>query len=389
MSKNKWLSFHLVVKNFVRYNMKQKHILVLSNDTTNVYNFRLEVLKELINQDFLITVVSEILKHGDKLEAIGCRLLDIHVARRKTNPFQDVKLFHNYLTILRKENPDVVLTYNIKPNIYGGLACRLLKIPYLPNITGLGTALETPGWLQRIAKRLYKIGVAGAACIFFQNEENLNFFRTNKLLSKNNKTKLLPGSGVSVERFKYLPYPDDSNGIEFLFASRILKEKGIDIYLYAAEKITKKYPETTFHICGLCDDEKYLEILKKAENNGYIEYHGEQKDMIPWYRRIHCLVHPTYYPEGMSNVLLEASASGRPIITTDRAGCREIVDDGKNGFMIPIRNNEALVKAINEFMLLDLNSKKLIGEYGRMKVEKEFSRSIVVDIYLNEVRKAI
>ena len=269
----------------------------------------------------------------------------------------------------------------IKPNIYGGIACRLLKTPYISNITGLGTALENKGLLQKIIVHLYKISLRKAKCVFFQNTENQQFFIDNNISV--GKGRLIPGSGVNLEHFQVLDYPA-SDTIEFVFISRIMKEKGIEQYLEAAEYIKNKYPNTRFHICGFCEED-YQDILEEMQSKGIIVYQGVLDDVREILKITHCTVHPTYYPEGMSNVLLESAACGRPVITTDRSGCREIVDDGVNGYLAKPKDTLDLIKKIEQFIALDFDKKKKMGLAGRKKVEKEFDRQIVVNAYMEEI----
>lgn len=363
-------------------------ILLMANDTTYTYNLRKEILEAFTANRYEVVIVCKELKHADKLRQMGCRIIDIDSGRHGTNPLSDIALLMKYKKILKQEKPDVVLSYNIKPNVYGGIACKQLGIKYIPNITGLGTAVEYPGLMQKLTIRLYKAGVSGADCVMFQNEENKRFFIEHNMLNKKSRTRLLPGSGVSLDVHKALPYPKEDT-VNFLFVARVMTEKGIDLYLAAAKAIKKKYKNTMFHICGYCDDDKYIEILKKAEADGYIKYHGEQKDMIPFFEMASCLVHPSYYPEGMSNVLLEAAAHARPIIATDRSGCRETVDDGSSGYLIPIKDEAALITAVDSFMQLREDERRMMGLAGREKVEKEFDRQIVVDAYMNEIEDLV
>ena len=362
-----------------------KKAVMLINDTTYAFNLRGAVIEKLIDEDFEVVIVGQLLKLQDKLKALGAKLIGVETGRHGTNPISDLQLMHTYKRILKAEKPDVVLTYNIKPNVYGGMACQQLKIPYLPNVTGLGTPVENPGPLQALTTRLYKMGVAGASCIFFQNSENQRFFEAHKMMPKHAKIRLLPGSGVDLESHPAFPYPD-GEAVHFQFTSRILKEKGIDLYLAAAKRIHAEYPNTVFHICGGCDDPAYEEILKQAQEAGDVVYHGQQKDMIPFLKQASCIVHPSYYPEGMSNVLLEGAASARPIIATDRAGCRETVEDGVTGFLIPIQDEEALVHALERFMQMTPEQRKAMGLAGRAKMEREFDRKIVVKAYLEEIQ---
>ena len=361
------------------------HIMMIANDTTFIYNLRREVLQAFLEKGYRVTVVAQVLRFREELEAMGCRIVPVQTGRHGTNPLADLALLAKYHSIIRDEKPDLVLTNNIKPCAYGGMACRITKTRYMPNITGLGTAVENPGKLQRLTIQLYKTGTWGAECIFFQNSENLRFFKEKGMLNPKARTILLPGSGVSLDAHPVLPYPEDGDKTHFLFVARLLKEKGIDLYLEAAKAIHKKYPNTLFHICGGCDDAKYLEIVAQAEKDGGVEYHGEQKNMLPFFEMAHCLVHPSYYPEGMSNVLLEAAASGRPAIATDRAGCRETVGHGVSGFVIPIKNQQALNESLETFMQMSAAERKDMGLAGRAKVEREFDRKIVVAKYLEQL----
>lgn len=361
-----------------------KHIVMIVNDTTFAYNLRREILQRFLAEGYRVTLIGEVILYADEFAAMGCRVIDVHTGRHGTSVLQDVKLFFAYLDILRREKPDLVLTNNIKPNVYAGMVCRILGIRYIPNITGLGTAVEFPGKLQKLTTFLYKIGVAGASAVLFQNAENQQFFKERKMLGKNTKEILLPGSGVNLQSHPVLPYPQGDE-LHFLFVARVMREKGIDLYLAAAQKIRKEYPNAYFHVCGGCDDARYVQILQDAQAEGTVIYHGHQKDMIPFLQQSCCLVHPSYYPEGMSNVLLEAAASGRPLIATDRSGCRETVDAGVSGYVIPIQDEDALVAALKDFLSLSWEERRNMGLAGRRKIEREYDRQIVVQMYLNEI----
>lgn len=361
-----------------------KRVVLLANDTTYTYNLRLALIQELINKKYEIYIIAEILKFKDELESIGCHLINIDIGRHGTNPLSDIKLMKKYKKILKQIKPDYVLSYNIKPNVYGGMACKSIKTKFMPNITGLGTALEYPGKMQKITIILNKIGLKKANTVFFQNSENMLFFEKYKILSKNTKMVLLPGSGVDLEKHELIDYPND-NIIKFLYIARIMKDKGIDIYLDVAKEIRKKYPNTEFHICGYCDDDKYKYILKQYEKNDLIIYHGEQKNMIPFFKMAHCIIHPSYYPEGMSNVLLEAAAHGRPIICTDRSGCKETVNDNESGYVVPIKNTEKVIESVEKIINMSNKERKQMGLNGRKKIEKEFDRKFVVEKYMKEM----
>ena len=370
-------------------------VLILANNDVGLYKFRKELISELLHPgSFLKGRTAEpcevyiSLPNGgfvSELVNMGCIFIDTPLERHGTNPIAELKLISRYKQIIRDVRPDIVFSYTIKPNLYGGIACKALKTPCVMNITGLGTAVENGGVLQKITLFLYRLALPGAKKVFFQNSENERFFADRGLA--NGKRDMLPGSGVNADQYSVLDYPPEDT-IEFVFISRIMKEKGIDQYLEAARTIRKKYPQTRFHICGDCEPEYNGELQKLVEDEIVI-YHGLVKDIASIHKVTHCTVHPTYYPEGMSNVLLEACSSGRPIITTDRAGCREIIDDTVNGFIVKAKDSNDLIDKLEMFIKLSYEQKKTMGLAARVKVEKEFDRHIVVCKYLEELNSVL
>ncbi|MBR2309195.1 MAG: glycosyltransferase family 4 protein [Oscillospiraceae bacterium] len=359
-----------------------KKAILLANDTMFAYNLRRELLERLLKEGYDVTVIAQPLVHQEKLQFMGCRLAPVATGRRGKNPFADLRLFFHYLKILGKEKPDIVFTNNIKPNVYGGLACRLRRIRYMANVTGLGTPVENPGPMQRLTTFLYKMGVAGAECVFFQNTENLQFFRDRKMLSKRSRTHLLPGSGVNLQSHPVREYPAEGK-LHFLFVARVMKEKGIDLFLAAARKFHSE--NVQFDVCGPCDDPHYLQVLHQEQEAGNVVYHGMQPDLNPFYEKCGCFLYPSYYPEGMSNVLLEAAASGRPAIAADRSGCRETVDDGVTGYIVPVNDEQAVLEAVEKFLALSWEQRRDMGLAARAKVEREFDRQLVVEAYMKEI----
>lgn len=357
-------------------------ILILANSDKGLYNFRKELIERLIseNNEVYISVPSG--QRTNNFISMGCSHIDTQLDSRGTNPIKDIRLVRKYIKIIKEIKPDIVLTYTIKPNIYGGIACRMRKTPYITNITGLGSALEKEGILQKVLIQMYKIALKSVKCCFAQNEENMKFLKEH--ITSTDKFKLLPGSGVNLNNYKLMDYPKENEKIKFLFMSRIMKEKGIDQYLETAKYIKSKYSNVEFHILGAMED-KYEPVLKKMEKDGIIFYHGMQMDVKPYLKECACLIHPSYYPEGMSNVILEASASGRPIITTDRSGCREIVNEGETGFVVPTKNSEAIIEAVERFLRLSYEERKVMGLKAREKVEREFDRNIVINLYIKEI----
>lgn len=358
-------------------------ILILANNDVGLYKFRKELIEELLKEHEVFIC----LPNGDfikELVSMGCKFISCDLLdRHGTNPIKELKLFFWYKKKLREYKPDIVFTYTIKPNVYGGAACASLDIPYIVNVTGLGTAVENPGLMQFVTVNLYKYGLRKAQKVFFQNTENRDFMVKKGVVKE--KYDMLPGSGVNLNNYTVSEYPNGET-VDFVFVSRIMKEKGINQYLEAAKEIKKRHPETRFHICGFCE-QAYEEELQRLNEDGTIIYHGLVKDMAAIYKQMCCTIHPTYYPEGLSNVLLESAASGRPIITTNRPGCREVVEDGVNGYVVKEKDSQDLIQKIEMFLDKSVEERKFMGLAGRSKVEKEFNRQIVIDKYLNAMKE--
>ena len=357
-------------------------ILFLVNHDIVIYNFRLELVERLLADGHQVVISSPYGERIDDLKSLGCEYHEIEISRHGMNPIKELSLISAYKKLLKNVKPDIVFAYTIKPNIYGAIACKAYGIPCVANITGLGMAVENGGIVQKITVLLYKYAFTKIQKVFFQNTENMQFFIDHKIAI--GKHDLLPGSGVNLQRFVPLTYPSNEK-IEFVFISRIMKEKGIDQYLDAAEYIKKKYPDTTFHICGFCE-QAYEEKLMDFSKREIVFYHGMVRDIKTVLKDAYCTVHPTYYPEGISNVLLESSACARPIITTNRSGCREVIEDGVNGFVVNQRDSRDLIAKIEKFLSLSWEEKKNMGLAGRKKVEREFDRQIVVNKYLEEIK---
>ncbi len=365
--------------------LEKKTVLILVNKQTTVVNFRLEVVAGLVSAGYNVIVS---VPEGDRLaeiEAVGATVIPIKMEKDSTDPIKDIILMMEYRRLIKKTKADMVLTYTIKPNVYGGMAAASLKVPYVANITGLGTALVGKGALQKMALALYKVGFSKISKVFFQNADNMAFFEERGIAR--GKYELLPGSGVNLTKFSVLDYPPEDT-VDFVFISRIRKEKGIDQYIDAARKIRMKYPNTRFHVCGF-GDEYYESLMKELHDEGVIIYHGLLNDVRVVLKDVHCVVHPTYYPEGMSNVLLEGASSGRPIISTDHPGCREAIDDGVNGFIVNKCDSEDLIDKIERFLALSYEQKREMGLKGREKVAREFDRNIVVERYIDTVATLI
>ena len=360
-------------------------ILILTNHQLGLYKLRRELLEELVQKGYEVYVSVPEDEFTQELTDIGVKVIhNIYLDRRGTNPVHDLRLLNYYKVMIKKMKPDMVFSYTIKPNVYGGYVCGKLKIPYIANITGLGTSIQNGGLMQKLTLTMYKIGLRKAKKVFFQNNENKDFMLKHKVVN-GNKIDLLPGSGVNVDQQCYETYPDDNKKIIFTTIGRIMKDKGIDEVLEAAEIIKERHPETEFRLIGDFD-EGYENRVKNLVDRGIIKYFGFQKDIHPYMAESHAIIHASYH-EGMSNILQEAASTGRPVIATDVPGCVETYDDGVTGIGFKAKSVKSLVNAIEHFLKLNKDERIAMGKAGRKKMECEFNRTIVVEKYMKEIKE--
>lgn len=364
-------------------------VLILSNQANGLVLFRKELLQTLINRGWETLVSVPMDEKCSKITALGCRICPVELERRGMNPVKDLKLLFHYLKLLKKEKPDVVLTYTIKPNLYGGLASRIRKVPYLMNITGLGTSLENQGMLGKILLVFYRFVTQGAKCVFFQNSGNMEFMQKRNI-ARNNSC-LLPGSGINLAEHPQEEYPSEEQGIRFLAVLRVMKDKGVSEYLQAAEIIKKKYKNVSFGLAGEFEEDSRKEYelwLQELENQGIIHYMGHIDNVPEVMAESHVVVHPSYH-EGLSNVLLEAASCGRPVLASNVPGCRETMCDHVTGILFEARSIDSLASAIEEMLTLTKDARRQMGLEGRKYVEINFNRETVIKIYLSEMKKAV
>lgn len=362
-----------------------KKILIAINFDEGLYQFRKELLEALFEAGYEVHISLPDGEYIEKLRKMGCIFHETPMRRRGKNPVQELSLICRYRSILKAVKPEVVLTYTIKPNLYAGFLCGCMKIPYITTITGLGTAVEGNGLLQKITGMMYRLAMQKVSLIFFQNQENEKVFARQKIAL--GKHALLPGSGVNLEKFQYLEFPE-KKAVEFLFISRILREKGIEEFLDMAVAVKKKYPEVIFRILGfLEDDYEGTERFARLQQEGVICFAGNVENVIPYLADSQCTVHPSYYPEGMSNVCLESAACGRPVITTDRPGCRETIKDGVTGFLVEEKNSRDLTEKVEAFLGMPVEERAKMGRQARNYMEERFDRKIVVTQYLKALEK--
>lgn len=358
-----------------------KKLLILANSDSAIFKFRSELI-EALSVEYHIGIGIPFGQYMELIKNDKYEFFDITINRHGLNPFEDLKLLMKYKKLIKDFRPDAILLYTIKPNLYGSIAAQCKEIPCLCNITGLGSALEKKGLLQKFLIMMYRFAMRKEHTIFFQNAHGKEFF-IDYHIGKESQYYLLPGSGVNLDRFKLLPYPKNEP-LRFFFIARVIKEKGIDEFLYVAQRFKEENKDAEFHVCGACE-EAYGEILRNADANGTIKYHGLVKDMRAMYEIASCIVLPSYYPEGQSNVLLEGAASGRPLITTDHPGCREAVDDSVTGFLVEKKDRNDLYVKVSRIYYMAIDDREKMGLKGRLKIEKEFDRNIVIEAYKNRL----
>lgn len=348
-----------------------KKICILVNDVTTLLQFRCELVVSLVEKGHEVIVSVPKHQRTTEIEALGAKVVYTDVARHGKNPIKDYKLYKEYLKLLKQLKPDIVFTFTVKPNVYGGMACGKLNIPYVANVTGLGV-VGKKSLLQSLMLWLYKKGLKKAQCVFFQNQSNLDFFTKKKIVGKS--VKLLPGSGVNLQKFEYLPYPSNDI-IEFVFVGRIIREKGV-YELAEVAKSLEGNDKVHFTIVGDVEFGAENPFLT-CKNVTCVGFH---KNVIPFLEKANAIILPSYH-EGMANVLLEAASSGRPIIASNISGCKETFEEGKTGFGFSVKDVESLKNAVEKFLSLTDQERSKMGCAGREKMENEFDRMFVVNEY--------
>lgn len=358
-------------------------ILFISPKDNNFYNFRSEKILKIKDLGHEVVLICPYGKKIDYFTERGCRFINLPMDRRGKSLFNDLKLVLQYHKIMKAEKPDVVSLYTSKPSIYGGFVCGCMKIPYIVNNAGL---MVTKGLFDKFMKLLYKLGWSRASCIMYQNTGERDII--NKVLANKVHYRDIPGSGVNLSDFVYKPYPKNDDKIIFNFVARIVDFKGINEYLTCAEVIKAEYSNVEFRIFGDFDDEEYRQRIQDLESKGIVKYMGVQMNMRPFVEECHAVIHSSYY-EGMTNVVLEHSATGRPCIGSDVPGVREGIEDGKTGYIFAVKNSVALICAVRKFLALSHEQKATMGKNAREKMEKEFDRNIVTNIYIEEINRIL
>jgi glycosyltransferase involved in cell wall biosynthesis len=373
--------------------MQSNKIAIAINSSWNIYNFRSGLVRALIQAGYDVLAIAPADAHSSRLAELGCQFVSVEMSARGTSPAEDARLFLNYCRILGHHQPTVFLGYTIKPNVYGSLAAHSLGIPVINNIAGLGVTFLKQGLFQKFIRFLYRMALSRSRTVFFQNPDDLGLF-LNAGLVRPEQTELLPGSGVDLARF--LPSVgrrESEDPFVFLLVSRLLRSKGIEDYVAAAEAVRRQLPTATFQIAGIMES-GHKEAITEDEMwrwsaSGTISYLGALDDVRPAIAEADAVVLPTFYPEGTPRALLEAASMAKPLITTNVPGCREVVDDGVNGFLVEPLDPEALASAMLRMTRMPEEDLRAMGVASRRKAEAEFDERIVISRYLQAIEKAL
>lgn len=365
-------------------------LMILANDETTIYNFRREIIRAFHEHGYEVILSLPEGEHTKELEDCGCKVVNTAVSRHGKNPLHDLQYMQTCRKLIRQYRPDIVLTYTVKPNIYGSLACQMEKVPYINNVTGLGTILQTDSKLARMILSLQKLAYKKSSCVFFQNTANRDALRQKGVISFLTPTEILPGSGVNLALHSFVPMRPDDGTVKFIIVSRLRDDKGYREFFEAAERVKNDHPNTEFHVVGWYEEDEYKKRVEDLTRRGIIIYHGKQvqEEVHKLIASCDCVVLPSYH-EGMANVLLEGAATGRPIIASNIPGCRESFDEGKSGFACEVKNADSLIAAMEKLIATPYMERVKMGECGRKKMEEQFDRSIVAKMYIERIEKII
>jgi len=365
-------------------------ILICVNTAWNLVNFRAGLIRSLVAAGHEVVAVAPADKYASSVTALGCRFIPLHMENGGTNPALDTLLLWRFFRLLFRERPDVYLGYTVKPNVYGSMAAHVLGIAVINNIAGLGVVFGQTGLLVRVVRWLYRLALNQSAKVFFQNDDDRQMFISGGLV-RPDAADLLPGSGVDLSKFTVVPL-GSGDGVaqrfRFVLISRMLWDKGVGEFAQAAQLIRQRWPQVECCLLGFLDVQNPGAISRAQMDSlvaSGVVYLGSSDDVRAEIASADCIVLPSYYREGTPRTLLEAAAMGRPIITTDAVGCREVVDDGVNGYLCKARDANELAAKMEQMLMLSPVQRLTMGRRGRTKMEAEFDEKIVIAKYLSAI----
>ncbi len=358
-------------------------ILLTVNAAWNVWNFRRPLVAALLAEGHSVTVLAPEDDAVPSLLEMGCHFVPLAMDAKGLNPLEGVKLVQRFKQQFRVLQPDVVLSFTIKNNIFGALAARAVGVPFVPNVTGLGTAFLSGGLLQAVAEGLYRHAFKRLPVVFFQNADDRDLFVQRRLV-RAGQARLLPGSGIDLRRFAAAKMPPATSAPVFLMIARLLRDKGVLEFVEAARQVKAKYPQARFQLLGAVEAENRTAIDRATVDGwvaeGVVEYLGTTADVRPFIADASCVVLPSYR-EGAPRTLIEAAAMARPLIATDVPGCRAVVEDGVTGFLCQVRDAGSLADAVMRMLALPHDARVAMGRAGRQKMQREFDEALVAAAY--------
>jgi glycosyltransferase involved in cell wall biosynthesis len=365
-------------------------VALASNTAWYLHNFRSGLIRTLLERGDRVATLAPSDGYVPRLRDMGCEVVDLPMDNMGTNPVRDIATWHHFRRAYRAIGPEVVLHYTAKPMVYGTLAARSLGIPIVNTVTGLGTAFLRGGPLQTVVQTLYRVALRHSPRVFFQNPDDLDLFVSRGLVRLEQAGRL-PGSGVDLERFAVAPTAQGPARV-FLLVARMLRDKGIGEFVEAARGLRRENPGLRFQLLGQLGVANRTAIPRSEVESwvreGSIEHLGEIDDVRPWIGNADCVVLPSYR-EGTPRTLLEAAAMGRPIVTTDVPGCRQVVDDGVTGLLCRARDATDLAVKIRSITGMTSEQRQAMGLAGRAKMEREFDQRIVIAGYLAAIEEAL
>lgn len=368
----------------------RKKVVIALNTAWNLVNFRAGLIRALVAAGYEVVAVAPPDEYAERLSVLGCRFMPLPMDNQGTHPVRDLLLLWRFLWMMRAERPHVYLGYTVKPNVYGSLAARALGIPVINNIAGLGAVFIKGGWLNQLVKGLYQVALSRSRKVFFQNDDDRQLFVTSRLVPEE-VSDLLPGSGIDLAKFSPVPLPAGTP-VRFLLIARMLWDKGVGEFVEAARLLKQRGVDAEFCLLGFLDVQNPAAIPRQQMNDwvaeGTVLYLGVSDNVREEIAQADCVVLPSYR-EGTPRTLLEAAAMARPIVTTDAVGCREVVDDGINGYLCNPKDASDLADKMERIVSLSHAQRKAMGLRGREKVERQFDEEIVIRKYLEAIEMAI
>lgn len=363
-------------------------IVIALNTAWNLVNFRFNLIRAFVQEGYEVVAVAPFDEFAHGLSSLRCRFVALPMDNKGTHPGRDALLLWRFYRLLHAERPDVYLGYTVKPNVYGSIAAHALGIPVINNIAGLGAVFIKGGWLDRLVRWMYRTALSRSVRVFFQNNDDMKLFVSDGLVDVA-VTDRLPGSGIDLDKFQPHPLPQSLLPIRFLLIARMLWDKGVGEFVEAARILKKQKLDAEFCLLGFLDVQNPTAISKKQMDQwvaeGIIRYLGTSDDIREEIIQADCIVLPSYR-EGVPRTLLEAAAMARPIVTTNTVGCREVVDDGKNGYLCRVRDAADLAEKMAKVAGMSSDERRAMGMQGREKVEREFDEKVVIEKYLQVIR---